>query len=69
MVAMNRKRDGFTREDFRAFGDTASMKRGRADSILDEVIDAVKQWPDFADEARVSEKWNNDIRSTHRVSF
>ncbi len=40
-MSMNRRRDGFTRADFREFAATASMKRGRADEILDAVIAAV----------------------------
>src|SRR5690606_16506731 len=37
-MSMNGKRDGFTVEDFRAFAATASMKRGRAETILAEVV-------------------------------
>ncbi|MEO0715695.1 MAG: HipA domain-containing protein, partial [Planctomycetota bacterium] len=68
-MSMNRKRDGFDREDFRAFGETASMKRGRASAILDEVTDAVGRWPAFAEQAGVDPKWASDIRSTHRLGL
>lgn len=68
-MSMNLKRDGFTREDFKAFSDTASMKRGRAETILDEVIEAVLRWPEHAHKAAVDAKWIDDIRSTHRVSL
>ena len=68
-MSMNRKRDGFDREDFRAFGEIASMKRGRAWTILDEVTDAVRRWPAFAEQAGVDPKWADDIRSTHRLEL
>ena len=68
-MSMNRKRDGFGREDFLAFGETASMKRGRARTILDEVTDAVRRWPAFAEQAGVDPEWADDIRSTHRLEL
>src|SRR5690606_16725869 len=40
-MSMNGKLDDFAREDFRACARTASMKRGRADAILDDVLAAV----------------------------
>jgi hypothetical protein len=45
------------------------MKRGRAESILDEVSAAVKQWPDFAAQAKVSEVWMKQIQQNHRLEF
>jgi serine/threonine-protein kinase HipA len=52
-MTLNGKRDGFVLEDFRACAKAASMKRGRADAILDEVIAAVARWPEFAAQAGV----------------
>lgn len=50
---MDGKRDGFiTPLDFRACARAASMKRGRAEAILAEVRDAVRQWPAFTGESR-----------------
>ncbi len=68
-MSMNRKRDGFTRADFRACGETASMKRGRADAILDEVVAAVERWPEFATEACVDQSQADQIASTHRLEL
>ena len=48
-MTMNGKRDGFTLADFRTFAKTALMKRGRAETIVDEVCAAVKKWPDYAE--------------------
>src|SRR5690606_17866980 len=44
-MSLNGKRDGFTLEDFRACADTAGMKRGRAETIVEEVVAAVRRWP------------------------
>jgi serine/threonine-protein kinase HipA len=66
-MSMNRKSDGFTRSDFRAFAETASMKRGRSDTILDEVLDAVTRWREFAAEADVDPDQTEQIAAAHRL--
>ncbi len=63
------KRDNFTIEDFRTCAEGSLMKRGRAESILDEVIAAVSQWPTHAQDAGVSESWAAEIGSHHRLKF
>jgi serine/threonine-protein kinase HipA len=52
-MTLNGKREDFTLEDFKACGRTLSLKRGRAETLLQEVVDTVSRWPDYADEARV----------------
>jgi serine/threonine-protein kinase HipA len=66
-MTMNGKRDGFTLDDFRACGKSALMKRGRAETIVDEVRAAVENWPDFAGEAQVPEPWLKQIQQNHRL--
>jgi len=68
-MSLNRKRDGFDRADFRAFGETSSMKRGRADEILAEVIAAVRGWRRYAKEAGVSAEQTAHIAAAHRLDF
>ncbi|MFT7640971.1 MAG: serine/threonine-protein kinase HipA, partial [Pirellulaceae bacterium] len=68
-MSMNGKREGFTKDDFRACGRNTVMKRGRADAIVDEVRSAVAQWPEHAAEAKVSETWQEQIRRNHRLEF
>ena len=68
-MTMNGKRDGFDRGDFRACGKVASLKRGRAEAILDEVVGAVKRWPEFADEAGLSSQWRDQIATTQRLDL
>jgi serine/threonine-protein kinase HipA len=55
-MSLNGKVDGFTVEDFRQVGRTASMKRGRAERILAEVQDAAREWPAHAAGAGVEEE-------------
>lgn len=66
-TSLQGKRDGFTLEDFRAFGKTASMKRGRAEEIVEEVHAAVEQWPRIADEVGVPQTDVRRIRNAHRL--
>lgn len=68
-MTVNGKRDGFTRADLDACAKAALMKRGRAATILDEVVTAVRRWPEFAAEAKLAANWRNRIQSTFRLSF
>ncbi len=52
-MTINGKRDGFTLEDFKACAKSVSMKRGRAEAIIEEVRSAVSRWGEYADEAGV----------------
>ena len=63
------KRDNFTLEDFRTCAEGSLMKRGRAETILAEVIEAVSQWSTQAEASGVSEPWAKEIGSHHRLSF
>ena len=63
-MTMNRKRDDFTLNDFKACAKTASMKRGRAETIVGEVRDVVARWRDYADEAKVPALWRDNIQRT-----
>lgn len=66
-MTLNGKRDGFTLADFRACAESVSMKRGRAETILEEVRSAVSRWTDYAENARVDSMWRDKIASTLRI--
>jgi len=68
-MSMNNKRDGFTADDFKAVGETVSMKRGRPEAILKEVVAAVRRWPDFASQAKVEPGQAQAIALSHRLSW
>lgn len=68
-MSLNGKRDGFTLADFTACAQTAAMKRGRAETILEEVRAAVARWPEFAAQAQVPDSWREQIQSTLRLAL
>ncbi len=68
-MTLNGKRDGFTVADFTACAKTALMKRGRAETIIEEVRAAVVRWPEFATQAQVAESWGQQIRQNHRLTL
>ena len=66
-MTLTSKRDGFILEDFRACAEAVSMKRGRADAILEEVRSVVSRWPQYAEEAGLSAGWRDKIARTLRL--
>ena len=68
-MSMNGKRDGFTLEDFRDCAKSASMKRGRAETIIAEVTDAVRHWKEFAESADVASGWMDTIKKSLRLDI
>ena len=63
-MTLNGKRDDFATEDFIACAKTASMKRGRAESIISEVVSTVSRWSGYAEDADVSPEKQNKIKNT-----
>lgn len=68
-MSINGKRDGFSVEDFRACAKSALMKRGRAETIVDEVRAAVARWPEYAGKARVTDDWREQIQRNLRLTL
>ena len=69
-MTMNGKRDEFTMDDFKACAKAASMKRGRAETIVGEVQDTVSRWKFFANQARVPDTGRDSIyKSLHLKPF
>lgn len=66
-MIVNTKRDEFTLEDFKACAGTASMKRGRAVSSIQEVREKVVRRRDNADEVGVPAIWRDQIQNTLRL--
>ena len=66
-MTMNGKRSGFALEDFKACANSVSMKRVRAETIIDEVRDVVARWRDYADEARVNPEQRDQIQAALRL--
>jgi serine/threonine-protein kinase HipA len=68
-MSLNGKRDEFSLDDFRACARNASMKRGRAEEILQQVQNAVLKWTWFAGEAGVPDAITNSIAMVHRLDI
>ena len=66
-MTMNGKRSGFTQEDFKACANSVSMKRGRAETIIEEVRNVVAQWRDYADGSRVTPEQRDRIEAALRL--
>ncbi len=66
-MTLNGKRDGFGLDDFRACAGAAAMKRGRAETIIDQVRRVVSRWRDFAGDAGVPAAWRDRIQHTLRT--
>lgn len=60
-MSMNGKRSHYVLEDFKACAQAAMMKKGRAETILDEVLEVASKWPEYAEKAGVPEATANSI--------
>lgn len=61
-MTMNGKRGNFSMDDFNACARSASMKRGRAATIVAEVQTTVANWRSFADQAGLPESVREKIQ-------
>ncbi len=68
-MTLNGKRDNFTLEDFRSCAEAASMKRGHAESIIEEVRSVVSRWQGYAEETKVSVDARDKIAKTLRLDI
>jgi serine/threonine-protein kinase HipA len=68
-MTINGKADDFVREDFQAVAQVAGLKRGKSETILTEVLDAVMEWPRYAETAGVPGSLRDKITSTLRMKF
>jgi serine/threonine-protein kinase HipA len=66
-MTMNGKRDDFKLDDFKACAKSVSMKRGRAENIIEEVRVSVLQWRKYADDAGVARLQRDQIQGTLRL--
>lgn len=66
-MTLNGKRGDFTLEDFKACAKTASMKRGRAEAILEEVQQVVSNWDNYAKAAWVPAVWQAQVQRVLRL--
>jgi serine/threonine-protein kinase HipA len=67
-MTLNGKRDAFTMDDFKACANSASMKRGRAEAIVAEVLEVVSQWKAYAGDAGVPIAWQETVQHALRLN-
>jgi serine/threonine-protein kinase HipA len=63
------RRDGFTLEDFRDVGRVATLKRGQAQRIVDEIRAVVADWPRYAANVGVGEDHIRRITPNLRLNL
>ncbi|HEY4211441.1 MAG TPA: type II toxin-antitoxin system HipA family toxin [Steroidobacteraceae bacterium] len=68
-MSINGKRDDFVMEDFRACAATAGLARGRTETMVDEILKAVVNWADYADDAGLAPTMRDVIAGTLRLTF
>ncbi len=68
-MTINGRNDGFTIDDFRACAKAASMKRGRAETIVEEVRHVVSRWKYYADAAGVDPAQGDRIQAALRLGL
>ena len=68
-MSVNGKRDVFSRKDIEVLGEVSFLPRGLALQILDQVLDVVSGWRDYARESGVSPDQTADIGRTHRMGL
>ncbi len=68
-MSLNGKRDNFDLDDFKACARNASLRRGRAEEILQQVHDVFFKWKGFAADAGVPEHTAANIHKTHRMDI
>ncbi len=68
-MSLNGKRDEFEWVDFITCARNASMKRGRAEEIMEQVSKAVLKWKNFADDAGVDPELSTRIGRMHRLDI
>lgn len=68
-MTLNGKRDDFVLRDFEISGRTASLKRGAARRIVNEIREVVSEWTTFAAEADVDESHRLRIARAHRLEL
>jgi len=66
-LSINGKSDRFERDDLMALAHVAGIKKARANDMIDRVIEAVRHWPEFADQAGVADVRAAGIQASQRT--
>ncbi len=66
-MSLNGKRDNFNRDDLLAVGGLIGNFKKQAGKIIDEVIDVVSSWDDYANNTAVFDELASEIKQNHRL--
>lgn len=66
-MSLNGKRDNFTKEDLVALGESISLPK--PDEVINDVIRAVDNWPEYANNAAVNKEVILEIGKHHRTKI
>ncbi len=66
-MRLNGKQDGFVRDDLLSVGSAYGIQGAK--EIVEQVVDAVARWPEFAVQAGVSPEMRLAVGSSHRLSL
>jgi serine/threonine-protein kinase HipA len=66
-MSVNGKKDNFALEDLLELARFCNIKTARAKRTIDEVVDAVRDWPEIAGEAGVSPDKIREVGRNHRL--
>ena len=66
-LSINGKRDGFTRQDL--LGVIPPILQKEANEILNQVVDVVSQWSQYAQRVGVDKGFSDDIKTHHRLGI
>jgi serine/threonine-protein kinase HipA len=66
-MSVNGKRDGFSRQDLMTVAESIGISRPEA--MIEEVVTAVQQWPDYARQAGLGQRVINEIAGNHQLQL
>ena len=64
-LSINGKRDNITRDDLMAVAKSMNVKK--ANTIINEISETVKNWNTFAEQVNVNEKLKREIGKAHLI--
>jgi serine/threonine-protein kinase HipA len=68
-MSINGKRDEIGRDDLITLASLAGMKKPKANDLIDRVLDVMREWASFADQAGVSGQQSAQIRQSLRTAL
>lgn len=68
-MTVNGRRDGFVLDDLLACAAAGDVRRASARGLLDQVVQAVGRWDEFAEQAAVDRGWREAIGGTFRLTW